>query len=518
VRLVGSSADEDLLRRIADGLPVGLWVATVPAGDMVYANVTFAEIMGMGARADVDAAAGYAQPYGIHTRDGALYPEDQLPFARVLRSGATVLVDDIVIHRRDGGKVAIRAQARPLFDAAGVMSHVVVAFIDITREVEEAARRRDTELRLARAQRMESIGQLAGGVAHDFNNLLAAIQVIASTMERSATAAQRTDLRRIEEVCASAVQLTRSLLGFAGQRDGRTGPVGVAEVAEAVAALLRRTFDRRIVIDVDLADTRAVIGDRGQLEQVIMNLAMNARDAMPEGGDLILRTRAQGDQVLLEVSDSGPGIDPALRERIFEPYFTTKTAGPVRGTGLGLATVYGIITSMQGTIGVHERAPRGTTFRIALPAVATVPARAGAPRTDHAVTRVGHETLLLAEDDPLVRGVLASALADLGYQVLEAADGREAVELFGRRHADIDAVVLDANMPRMDGRQAFLAMVGIDPGVRVLLTSGYLRDEDVAEVMALGVRRFLPKPYDLDRLSEAIGQVLADPGAGMLPA
>ena len=508
---MAGSGDEAILRRIADGLPVGVWVATVPAGDLVYANQTFTEIMGMAARDDV-AAGEYAAPYGIRTRDGALYPEERMPFVRAVEERDTVVVDDIVIHRADGRRVAIRAQARPLFAADGAMSHVAIAFIDITREAEEEELRRETEQRLARALRVESIGQLAGGVAHDFNNLLVAIQVIASSMQARATPAQIADLRRIEAVTDSAGELTRSLLEYAGRRSGATGRVSLAAVVEGVAGLLRRTLDRRILVDVDLSDTRSVVGDRAQLEQVVMNLVINARDAMAEGGELFIRTRDQADRVVLEVSDTGHGIEPALRERIFEPYFTTKTSGPVRGTGLGLATVFGIVSAMGGAVTALDRAPRGTTMRVSLPAV--VAEAAPAPRTVRGAPQAntGGETILLVEDDPLVRGVLARALGDLGYRVLQAGDGHEAIELFGRCHSEVDAVVLDGIEPRLGGRDAFQAMVAVDPAVRGLVTSGCLGDDEVAQLMALGVRRFLPKPYDIRRLAEAIGLVLSADG------
>jgi two-component system cell cycle sensor histidine kinase/response regulator CckA len=509
---MSSGADADLLRRIADGLPVGVWVATAPAGELVYANETFTEIMGTSARNDVE-AGGYAEPYGIYGRDGKLYPEDQLPFVRALRERTTLVVDDIVIHRPDGRRVNIRAQARPLFCPEGTITHVVIAFIDITHEVQTEERRRETEQRLARAHKMESIGQLAGGVAHDFNNLLAALQVIASSMRRDASPRQLDDLRRIEEVSASAVQLTRSLLGFAGRASGSSGPVSLNRVVDGVVDLLRRTFDRRIRIEADLSGDAVVTGDHSQLEQVVMNLAVNARDAMPDGGELLIRTREHNGSVVLEVGDTGPGIEPALRERIFEPYFTTKTSGPVRGTGLGLATVYGIVAAMGGIISVHDREPRGSLLRISLPASA-VPVRAvvmGSGPTQ--VARAGGETILLVEDDPLVRTAIAHALSRCGYRVLQAGDGREALEVFASRQAEIDAVVLDANMPRLDGRGTFQAMVEKRRDVRVLLTSGFLRDEDVQEMLGLGIRHFLAKPYDIDRLTHALAVVLSGPPA-----
>jgi len=504
------AADAEILRRIADGLPVGVWVARAPSGELVYANPMFAEILGMTARDDV-AVGEYAQPYGIHDRTGALYPEGGMPFVRALQARDTVVVDDIVIHRTDGRKVNIRAQASPIFDEHGEISMIAIAFIDITREVTEEVRRRDTEARLARAQRMESIGQLAGGVAHDFNNLLAAIQMIVSSMRRGElTAKQQEDLRRIDEATQSAILLTRSLLGFSGRAPGHPTSLSLDAVIESVVPLLRRTFDRRIEIVVDAQATRHLVGDRAQLEQVIMNLAMNARDAMPEGGELRIHTRDDGDRVVLEVSDTGSGIPADLRDRIFEPYFTTKTTGPVRGTGLGLATVYGIVVAMGGSVAPLDRDPRGTIMRIELPGVAGAGdvQEASEPAAAPSIRRSGHETLLLVDDDEAVRTITAEALSAIGYRIIEARDGVEGVAVFQQRHGEIDAVVLDLMMPRMSGDDAYREMARIEPGVRVLVTTGFAGDLDVDSIIRLGVRGVLAKPYDLDRLSDAIAAVL----------
>jgi PAS domain S-box-containing protein len=218
---------DDLGRGIADALPVGIWVAHAPGGEFFYANQMFSEIMGQTALSDV-AAGEYSQPYGIFGKDGKLYPEDELPFPRVLRERKPVVVDDIVVHRPDGTRVHVRAQARPVLDEAGTVVQVIVAFIDITREAEAELARAESEERLRQAQRMESIGRLAGGVAHDFNNLLAAIGLLASSLKRTETeASRRTALEQIEQTTDSAAALTRSLLGFAGQGKNLRRPVSL---------------------------------------------------------------------------------------------------------------------------------------------------------------------------------------------------------------------------------------------------------------------------------------------------
>lgn len=496
--------DAKFLDAIADELPVGVCVARIPGGEIVYANPAYAEIMGREARLDVAT--------GLRSRTGEPYPEDRMPHVRAVAERTTVVADDIVVHRPDGRKVHVRATARPVFDGPENISHVVVAFIDITREVEAEARQKESEARLARAQRLESIGQLAGGIAHDFHNLLASIKLFASTLRQGEVdPVRRADLEAIEEVAESGAQLTRNLLGFARQGKNRAERVSLTDVVHRVATILLRTFDRRIEIALRLAPEGAdVIGDSAQLEQVVMNLAMNARDAMPEGGRLTLRTRVEGDKAILEVADTGCGIPPELRERIFEPYFTTKTSGPNRGTGLGLATVWGIIETHRGTIDVQPNQPRGTVMRIELPrAPADAPTRSDSSRPARTPPRTGTGTVLVVEDEPLVRAASARALEVLGYRVLTAGDGVEALDVFAHEAEAIDVVVLDLIMPRMDGRQTYLAMRRLRPDVAVLLTTGFALNDEAQAVLDLGVREFLAKPYDLETLGEAVARLVS---------
>ena len=349
--------DAEITRSLGDDLPVGIWVARAPGGELIYANRAFREIMGMEARGDV-ASGEYAAPYGIHTRSGELYPEARMPFVRALESGAAVVADDIVIHRSDGGRVNIRAQARPVLHQ-GAVSHVVIAFIDITREVE-------AEARLRLAQRMESIGTLAGGIAHDFNNLLAVVQLVSSSLAAREKDPLRLEaLDNIQQATDSGVKLTRALLGFARSSRVPLSRMQVNGVVEGIEQIVHRTLGSRITVRLSLASRAEVMGEPSQLEQVVMNLVLNARDAMAGGGTLSLSTRDEGGEVVIEVSDTGPGIPPALRLRIFEPYFTTRTGV---GTGLGLATVFTIVQGHGGSVAALDNAPRGTLMRVRLPA------------------------------------------------------------------------------------------------------------------------------------------------------
>jgi PAS domain S-box-containing protein len=497
----------DIISSVADDLPVGVWVARAPNGEFLYANKAFAEIMGMGARDDVGRGE-YAGPYGIHTSTGELYPEDKMPFVRALHERRTVIVDDIVIHRHDGGKVHIRAQARPVFDDAGELTHVVIAFIDISREAQAEAARAATEQRLAQMQRMESIGTLAGGIAHDFNNLLAAVKMMAAVLRRNENDTTKLAfLEQIDQVTDSAAQLTRALLGFARRGKHLSSRVSIHDVVLGVAALMRRALDRRIEVVTDLrAETGDIDGDFSQLEQVLMNLVVNARDAMPDGGKLLIATRDAGDFVVLEVTDAGPGIDAAVRERMFEPYVTTKRAAE-GGTGLGLATVWGIVENHGGRIEAVDAKPHGTTMRVTFPAATEATQHVAKVEPTREVVR-GSGTVLVVDDETPVRESIAAALRGLGYCVFCAEDGEKALELV-RDRGDIDAVLLDMVMPHMDGRATYLALRDLRPDLRVVLTTGFALNEEAQRILDLGVREFIAKPFSVEVLSQVMARTVA---------
>jgi two-component system, cell cycle sensor histidine kinase and response regulator CckA len=514
--------EDSVARSVMDDLPVGVWVARAPDGAFIYANRTFTEIMGMGARADVGVGE-YSEPYGIKTRDGQPYPEDKLPFVRAVAAKATVIVDDIVIHRHDGRKVHIRAQARPVFDDAGEITHVVIAFIDISREVEAELGRSEVEQRVRQMQRMDSIGILAGGIAHDFNNLLAAVKMIAAALRREEDDELKlAHLEQIDQVTDSAAQLTRSLLGFARRGKHLAACLSLHDVTESVARLMRRALGARIDIVVDLrAKTGDVVGDFSQLEQAVMNLIVNARDAMPDGGRIVIATRdyllleenatryhamKPGPCVVLEVTDGGTGVDPAIRDRIFEPYFTTKK-GVEGGTGLGLATAWGIVENHSGAIEAVDASPRGTTIRVILPAAPAGSPRAQTPTPSREVTR-GRGTVLVVDDERSVREATANTLRSVGYTVVCAEGGEAAIDLL-RERTDIDVVLLDMVMPRMDGRTTYLALRDLRPDVRVVLTTGFALNEEAQRILDLGVREFIAKPFTVEHLSQVMARAVA---------
>jgi two-component system, cell cycle sensor histidine kinase and response regulator CckA len=493
-------SDHDIVHCLADDLPVGLWV---------YANRMFAEIMGQVGRDDAQ-VGGYSEPYGILTREGQPYPEARMPFVRALQEQQVVVVDDIMIRRPDRTHVYVRAYGRPVMNQEGTITHVVIAFFDVTREVEADAARAETEQRLHKAQRLEAIGTLAGGIAHDFNNLIFGIKLLAAELAASEQDPQRrASLKMIDDVTDRSSMLTRSLLGFARRGKHRAMLVSLNEVVGGMRELLTRTMTGiEIRFALDAVDGGTVIGDESQLEQVVMNLVVNARDAVREGGgNVVVATRTLGDRVLLEVSDDGPGIPPELRDRVFEPYFTTKTTGSHKGTGLGLATVFGIAESHRGRIEIDSGLGGvGATLRVVFPAAV----RGRETVRERALNEVapGSGTILVVDDDRLVRRAVASTLRGLGYMTFEAASGREAVDLYRQHHARIRAVVLDMIMPGMGGSATFRAMREVDPEVAVLLMSGYTLNEDVQTLLDLGARGFVMKPYSVETLARSLADAI----------
>jgi len=497
--------DASLLQTIADDLPVAIWLGSVPSGEVVYVNKAFEEILGMGPPEGA-VAGNYVAPYSVHTRDGAPYPEGQMPFERVLRARDTVVIDDLVIHR-GSKRIYLRVYARPLFDGEGNITHVLEAFDDISREVVAEQARVEGETRLRHAQRLEAVGNLAGGIAHDFNNMLAAIKLLTEHLERSEADATRLRmLGDIGQVVDSAAKLTHALLRFSRKGDSQVQPISVPDLVRGVGELCQRTFDKRIEVEVEVPERAVVLGDPGQLEQVVMNLVVNARDAMQKGGRLTLRCRDEGAAfIVLDIVDTGPGVEASLRDRVFEPYFTTKTSGAIKGTGLGLATVYGIVKAHGGTVEILDTPGGGATFRVQLPRSDTsveVPPSRGRPRAS-----AQRGTLLIVDDEQPVRRAAVLAFEGLGYRVLPAENGEEAVALYREHHREIDAVLLDVIMPGMGGRETYAQLRTIDDRVPVIVTSGLTLGDEVRATMDLGAQAFAAKPYDLNALCETIEQL-----------
>jgi len=384
----------------------------------------------------------------------------------------------------------------------------------------DVTERRLLDERLRDLQKMEALGAMAGGIAHDFNNLLGAIVGSVDLAERKVGPAHAAgnDLRRARNVALRAAEHTRQLLGFSRSRVARAQRFNPNEACRDAVDLLRPTLDPRIDMffrpNVRLWD---ISGDSGELVQAIVNLIVNARDALPEGGWVSVETanvavdetyaRAHpearpGEYALLTVTDSGAGIRPEVRARIFEPFFTTKPTG--HGTGLGLAMVYGTVRRHGGWIQCYSEPGRGTRFSVYLPRVAAAAAAPDADPRGEGQAELGRETILLVEDDDTFRQIGTECLRELGYSVVAARDGLEALEIFSVMREEVDLVILDLTMPRMNGRDTLSRMKELVPDVKVLVTSGHDGDQQVRDGMALGACGFIGKPYRLDGMGRAI--------------
>jgi PAS domain S-box-containing protein len=382
-------------------------------------------------------------------------------------------------------------------------------FVDVTA-------RRQLEAQLRHAERMESIGRLAGGVAHDFNNLLTAvlgyIDLATGTLPADSEARRR--LALATQAGDQAAALTKQLLLFARQEPVHTGTLDLNGAVDGMSWMLRRLMPENIEVVVRTgSDPCWVRADAGQLDQLLMNLVLNARDAMPDGGDLLLLVaRASGVEdgqptAILEVTDTGVGMAEEVRRHIFEPFFTTKERG--RGTGLGLAAVYGIVQQCSGRIDVHSSPGSGTSFRVTLPLV-DPPSEAEPPQQYDRLPG-GGETVLAVEDDPVVRVLVGDMLEQLGYRAVLAANANEALGLARTLPFPPDLLLTDIVLPGMSGRELASNLRETLPQLRVLLMSGYM-PQDLSR--ARGKFDFLPKPFTIDTLGARLRAVLGGAVAG----
>lgn len=480
---------------------------------------------------NLERMTGWAVPQrtGLQWWIENLHPADR---ERVVESHALPYeIDHQVIEfrfrHRDGSYFWVRDEKRLLRDPDGQPSEIVGSWTDVTERVE-------LEEQLRVAQKLEAIGRLAGGVAHDFNNMLTVIGGNGEMLDRSlpADAAERVLLGEIREAAARAAALTRQLLAFSRTQILSPQVVGLGQVVARVESMLRRLIGEDITLICEL-DPQAgqVRVDPGQLEQVIVNLAVNARDAMPRGGSLNLATSlveldaefcrirpglAPGRFARLSVRDSGVGMRPEVRARIFEPFFTTKPVGT--GTGLGLSTVFGVVKQSGGHIEVESAEGQGATFEIYFPQVG-LPAEEPVLAPTLSGARRGHETVLLVEDEVGVRRVARIALEKQGYSVLAAASGREALGI-AEQHGDaIDLLLTDLVMPEMSGRELAEILRARRPGLAVLLMSGFVEDDFVRHGVVAEEVAFLHKPFTLAELAQTVRAVLDEPpGASPTPA
>jgi PAS domain S-box-containing protein len=499
-------------RLILDAVGEGI-VGMDREGRIVFANPAAARLLGR----SVEELVGQHGHDVIHPTyaDGTPFPTSECRIGAAMRDGLVRHGVDEAFRGRDGSMFPAEFVASPMLDRGDIVG-LVLAFRDV-------GERRRLEEQLRHAQKMEAVGQLAGGVAHDFNNLLTAIVSFARLVEEALPTGHESlpDVREIIAAARRAGTLTRQLLAFSRRQRLAPRVVDLAEVVRGMEEMLRRILGERVTLEVEVRAPGTVVADPGQLELAVLNLAVNARDASPEGGRVVIaveeRSAAEaaaegaslppGGLAVLAVRDGGVGMDEATRARAFEPFFTTKPVG--QGTGLGLSTVYGIVSQSGGAIGVRSAPGEGSEFRILLPRHAEPLAPEALPRREPPA-RGGEETILLVEDEAAIRAVARRTLLGAGYRVLEAGSAEEALAVARDAGAPFHLLVSDVILPGRNGWELSRALAQGLPGLRVLFVSGYERHASGVPLVPADAP-LLAKPFAPEELLAAVRAALDAP-------
>ena len=516
-------AHSDLLRITLASIGDGV-VVTDPQGKVTFVNATAAKLMSCGAN----------EPVGKSLSEVFRVIDDQTGeplgdiFSRIkdrrenITFSTSVSLDCGVDQR-----IPILDSASPIIGGDGTFLGAVIVFQDDRPRREAEREAKESEARRQLSQKLEAVGRLTGGIAHDFNNLLTSMIGYTELAMHKVPADSKAHeyLVNVERGGAKAAELTKKLLAFSRQQRLDTRPIDLNVSISEILRLLERVIGENIDVAFNAAeDLNPIAADPTQIEQVIMNLSINARDAMPNGGKLAIETRnieldehfcrqypecEPGTYVQITVSDTGHGMDPATLHRIFEPFFTTKDAGA--GTGLGLSTAYGIIRQHGGQVSAYSEPGRGTTFKVFLPAVpGGKPAEAG--RNGSRSLQGGNETILLADDEETLRELSREVLESLGYNVVTVSDGREAVHVYDEKKEDVDLLLLDVVMPSLGGIDAYRAIRKAGSEPPVIFMTGYSSEmvgvtESISGVN-LNLVPVIQKPYTLDALAKIVRETL----------
>jgi two-component system cell cycle sensor histidine kinase/response regulator CckA len=511
-RLVAEASlreSEQRFRQLADNMQEAFWLYDLAEARMVYASPAWPRVYG-GSGLDLSAAA--------EARLTAVHAEDRERVRRCFAEDAPHRALDQAFRLVIDGRVHwIEERTFPVLDPAGRPYRVAGLGMDVTR-------RRELEQNLRQSQKMEAVGQLAGGVAHDFNNMLTAILSAAEQLEEICSDPEQQELcAMVSGAAERAAELTRRLLSFSRKGRVHAKPIDVHEVIADAVRLLQHSIDRRVRLVTKLgAPAAVVVGDAGQLQNALLNLGINARDAMPEGGELCFSTEVryldedaraampfdlrQEKYLHVSVTDTGVGIPADSLARIFDPFFTTKAVG--QGTGLGLSAVYGTVVEHAGAITVYSEVGHGTVFHLYLPLSDGV----AIPREPETEATPGSGLVLMVEDEVLVREVGQRLLQSLGYEVVVAKDGAEGLRIFTERHAELVAVMCDIVMPVLSGADATARMREIDAQVPIILCSGYPRGDRTSS-LPLVADAVLSKPFHRRELAAVLARV-ARPSQG----
>ncbi len=495
----------DRIRSLVENAVTGIYVST-EGGRFLEVNQAMVDLLGYDSREELLATPASALYDSVEERLEYLAQHGRKEFFRGVQ---------VLWKRKDGSPVTVRLFGRRFRNREGEISWEVI--------VEDVTKLRSLQEQYLQAQKMEALGRLAGGVAHDFNNLLTVVQGQAELMLEDPVIGEdlKTQIREISEAADRGAKLNRQLLAFGRRAGERKESLDLNKVLEGFELMIRRAAGEEIAAQLILSPELGwILGDRGQMEQVVMNLVVNARDAMPKGGDLIIETyntevseedaasyppATPGPHVVLAVNDSGTGIRSEVLPHVFEPFFSTKPES--KGTGLGLATVYGIVTELGGHIRLESQLGRGTTFRLFFPLQKAPPAEE-ASRVRGAVRRTGSGLILLAEDEAAVRRLTTRILERAGYRVLSAADGREALNLARELEEPLDLLLSDVVMPEMRGPELAEILAREGTVRRVVLFSGYPEGLREAGLKGLEAWELISKPFSSDELLAAVERAL----------
>ncbi|MBN2711494.1 MAG: PAS domain-containing protein [Planctomycetes bacterium] len=504
--------NEQRMELALHGADLGTWDWNIATGEIKF-NRRWAEMLGY-TEDEID-------PH-FNSWEKLLHPDDILEVERTLTAhlnGETdVYSSEHRLRHKNGGWVWVLDKGRVVeWDSDGKPVRACGTHLDITQ-------RHDLETRIRHMEKMNAIGQLAGGIAHDFNNQLSGVlgysEMLCAKLEDEKLKKYATSIR----VTANrAAGLTKQLLAFSRKGKNLDIPINIHDIITEVSGILERSIDKRIKVELALRSSPAItMGDPNQIQNVFLNIGINARDSMPDGGEITFETQniimdespvngyandiAPGEYIKISITDTGVGIPKDIQNRIFEPFFTTKSEG--KGTGMGLAGAFGIVKSHNGMINVYSEVGHGTSFHIYLPLSHNSQRESV---HDHDSPSQGNATVMVVDDEDVIREMMADMLQDLGYKVISCQNGKEALEHYRSSWQEIDLILLDMIMPELSGSDTFAAMKEINPGLKVIIISGYSLNKEAQSVIDNGAKEFLGKPFNQAALAKIISGVL-NPG------